>query len=129
MPEVIRLVVMRCVWFPPGLRNVENRRLERSIPICHETVPVWWNRFGPMFAEVIRRRQVSRILGFPHWRWHLDEAFAKINGERLRFETIPRTIRRLHHLRRAIDHKGETLESRGAKRRDESMTLPLWRRH
>jgi len=40
---------------------------------CHETVRMWWNRFGPMLAAAIRRQRVSRMRGFRHWRWHLDE--------------------------------------------------------
>ena len=46
-PEVIRLVVMMYVRFPLSLRNVEDLLFERGIDICHETVRLWWNRFGP----------------------------------------------------------------------------------
>lgn len=53
-PEMIRLVVMTYVRFPPSRRNVEDRLLERGIDICHETVRLWWNRFGPPFAGDIR---------------------------------------------------------------------------
>jgi putative transposase len=81
-PEVIRLVVMMYVRFPLSLRNVEDLLFERGIDICHETVRHWWNRFGPMFAADIRRRRVNHMRGFRHWRWHLDEVFVKINGER-----------------------------------------------
>jgi hypothetical protein len=31
---------------------------ERGIGTCHETVRLWWNRFGPMFAAEIRKRRV-----------------------------------------------------------------------
>lgn len=81
-PEVIRLVVMRYVRFPLSLRTVEDLLFERGIDICHETVRLWWNRFGPMFAADIRWPRVSRMRGFRQWRWHLDELFVKINGER-----------------------------------------------
>lgn len=80
-PEVIRLVVMMYVRFPLSLRNVEDLLFERGIDICHETVRLWWNRFGPMFAGDIRRQRVSRMRGFRHWRWHLDEMYVKIGGE------------------------------------------------
>ena len=53
-PEVIRLVVMMYVRYPLSLRNVEDLLAERGIDICHETVRLWWNRFGPMFAAEIR---------------------------------------------------------------------------
>ena len=51
-PEIIRLAVMLYVRFPLSLRNVEDLLHERGIEISHETVWFWWNRFGPMFAEV-----------------------------------------------------------------------------
>ena len=109
-PEVIRLVVMMYVLFPLSLRNVEDLLFERGIYICHETVRLWWNRFGPMFAADIRRQRVSRMKGFRHWRWHLDEVFVKINGE-------------THYLWRAVDHEGEVLESFVTKKRDKAAAL------
>ena len=80
-PEVIRLVVMMYVKYPLSLRNVEDLLAERGIDICHETLRVWWNRSGPLFAGGIRRARVSRMRGFRHWRWHLDEMYVKLNGE------------------------------------------------
>jgi len=72
-PEVIRLVVLLYVSFPLSLRKVEDLLFERGIDLCHETVRFWWNRFGSIFAADIRRQRVSRIRGFRHWKWHLDE--------------------------------------------------------
>ena len=63
-PEVIRLVVMLYVRFPPSLRNEEDLLIERGIDICHETVRRWWNRLGPLFAADIRRQRVSRMRSF-----------------------------------------------------------------
>lgn len=80
-PEVIRLVVMMYVRFPLSLRNVEGLLFERGIDICYETVRLWRNRFGPLFAADIRRQRVSRMRGVRHWRWHLNEVFLKINVE------------------------------------------------
>ena len=51
-PEIIRPAVMLYVRFPLSLRNVEDLLHERGIEISHETVRFWWNRFGPMSAEV-----------------------------------------------------------------------------
>ena len=109
-PEVIRLVVMMYVRFPLSLRNVEDLLFERGIDLCHETVRLWWNRFGPLFAADIRRQRISRMRGFRHWRWHLDEVYVKINGE-------------MHYLWRAVDHEGEVLESYVTKKRDKSAAL------
>lgn len=81
-PEVIRTVVMMYVRFPLSLRQVENILAERGIDICHETVRLGWNRFGPMFASEIRRKRIQAMRSFTHWRWRLDEVCVKINGER-----------------------------------------------
>jgi putative transposase len=114
-PEVIRLVVMMYVRFPLSLRNVEDLLFERGIDICHETVRLWWNRFGPMFAAYIRRQRISRMRGFRHWRWHLDEVYVKINGE-------------MHYLWRAVDHEGEILESYVTKTRDKEAALAFMKK-
>jgi len=113
-PEIIRLAVMMYVRFPLSLRNVEDLLHERGIDICHETVRFWWNRFGPMFAAEIRKRRVEGMLS-SRWRWHLDEVFVKINGER-------------HYLWRAVDHEGEVLESFVTKRRDRKAALKFIRK-
>ena len=103
-PEIIRLAVMLYVRFPLSLRNVEDLLHERGIDVSHETVRYWWNRFGPAFASEIRKRRIEGMKS-SKWRWHLDEMFVKINGER-------------HYLWRAVDHEGEVLESFVTKTRD-----------
>lgn len=80
-PEFICLAVMMYIRLPLSLRNVEDLLHERGIDICHETVRFWWNRFGPMFAFEIRNRRVERTRS-SRWRWHLDEVFVNIAGER-----------------------------------------------
>ena len=109
-PEIIRLAVMLYVRFPLSLRNVEDLLHERGIDVSHETVRFWWNRFGPMFANEIRRKRVQQMRAYSHWKWHLDEVFVKINGEQ-------------HYLWRADDHEGEVLESYVTKRRDRAAAL------
>jgi putative transposase len=114
--EVIRLVVMMYVKYPLSLRNVEDLLFERGIDICHETVRLWWNRFGPMFAGEIRRRRGSHLRAFTHWRWHLDEVCVKINGE-------------MHYFWRGVDHEGEVLEALATKERDKPAALKLMKRY
>ncbi len=113
--QSIPLVVMMYVGLPLSLRNVEDLLFERGIDTCHETVRLWWNRFGPMFAADIRHHRVSRMRGFRHWRWHLDDVFVKINGE-------------THYLWRAVDHEGEVLESYVTKKRDKSAALRFFKK-
>ena len=62
-----------------------------------------------MFAAEIRKRRVEAMRS-GQWRWHLDEVFVKINGER-------------HYLWRAVDHEGEVLESFVTKARDKKAAL------
>ena len=113
-PEVIRLVVMMYVRFPLSLRQVEDLLHERGIGLCHETVRFWWNRFGPLFAAEIRKRRVHHR-AYSLWRWHLDEAFVKINGE-------------MFYLWRAVDHEGEVLEVFVTKQRDRKAALKFLKR-
>ena len=79
-PEVIRLAVMMYIRYPLSLRQVEDILFERGIDICHETVRLWWNRFGPMFAAEIRKRRIHHR-SYSQWHWHLDEVFIRSNGE------------------------------------------------
>ena len=109
-PEIIRLAVLLYVRFPLSLRNVEDLLFERGIDVCHETVRLWWSRFGPLFAADIRRQRVQRMKGFRHWRWNLDEMYVRLNGEMV-------------YLWRAVDHEGEVLESFVSKKRDKSAAL------
>ena len=114
-PEVIRLVVMMYVKYPLSLRNVEDLLFERGIDICHETVRMWWNRFGPLFASDILRQRVSRMRGFRHWGWHLNEMCMKLNGEMV-------------YLWRAVDQEGEILESFVTKKRDKAAALTFMKK-
>jgi putative transposase len=103
------------VRYALSLRNVEDLLAERGIDVCHETVRLWWNRFGPMFATEIRRKRVNSMRGCTHWRWHLDEVCVKIDGE-------------MHYLWRAVDHEGEVLESFASKQRDKATALKFIKR-
>jgi hypothetical protein len=78
-PEVIRLVVMMHVKYPLSLRNVEELLCERRIDICHETVRLCWNRFGPMFAGEIRRKRVDRMRAHTHWKG--TDTLSRCGGE------------------------------------------------
>lgn len=109
------MAVTLYVRYPLSLRNVKDLLFKYGIDICHETVRFWWNRFGPLFASDIKRQRISRMRGFRHWRWHLDEMFVKINGE-------------THYLWRAVDHEGDILESYVTKRRDKKAALKFLRR-
>ena len=75
----------------------------------------WWNKFGPLFAADIRRQRFSRMRGFRHWKWHLDEIYVRVNGEMV-------------YLWLAVDHEGEVLESYVTRTRDKAAALRFMRK-
>ena len=83
--------------------------------MSHETIRFWWNRFGPIFAAGIRKKRKGRMRALLGCRWHLDEVFVKINGER-------------HYLWRAVDQEGEVLEAFVSKKRDRKAALKFLRK-
>ena len=97
------------VRYPLSFRTVEDLLHARGNDISHETVRFRWPRFGPLFASEIRKRRVSGMRS-GDWRWHLDEVFVTINGER-------------HDLGRAVDPEGEVPESFVTKTRDKMAAL------
>ena len=105
-PEIIQLAVMLYVRFPLSLRNVEDLLHERGVDVSYESVRYWWHRFGAQFASQIKKRRAGGMHS-SNWKWHLDEVFVKINGEK-------------HYLWRAVDHEGEVLESYVTKKRDKN---------
>ena len=68
-----------------------------------------------MFAAEIRKKRVAHMRFCPQWRWHLDEAFVKVNGK-------------LCYLWRAVDHEGEVLELVVTAKRDKAAALKLLKR-
>ena len=110
-PEITQLAVMLYVRFSFSLRNVEDLLHERGVDVSYESVRYWWYRFGSQFAGQIKKRRAGG-LQYSNWKWHLDEAFVKINGER-------------HYLWRAVDHEVEVLESYVTKKRDKKAALKL----
>lgn len=66
--EIIWLAVIMCVRIPLSLRSVKDLFFGRAINICHETVRLWRNRFGPMSAADIQRQGLNSMGCFRHWR-------------------------------------------------------------
>jgi putative transposase len=111
---IIELAVMLYARFPLSLRNVEDLLHERGMDVSYESVRYWWHRFGAQFASQIKKRRAGGMQS-SNWKWHLDEVFVKINGER-------------HYLWRAVDHEGEVLESYVTKKRDKKAALKFMKK-
>jgi len=97
-------VIAHCVWlyhrFPLSFRQVEEHMLARGAIVPYETIRQWCAKFGPTYARALRRRRPRA-----GDKWHLDEVFVKINGER-------------RYLWRAVDQDGNVLDILVQSRRD-----------
>jgi putative transposase len=89
-------IIAHCVWlyhrFPLSFREVEELMLARGVAVSYETIRQWCAKFGQAYANRLRRRQAR-----PGDKWHLDEAFIRINGT-------------IHYLWRAVDQHGNVLD-------------------
>ena len=65
---------------------------ERGIDVTHEAIRQWCLKFGQDYANQLKRRRAQ-----PGDKWHLDEVFLTINGER-------------HYLWRAVDQDDNVLD-------------------
>jgi putative transposase len=101
--------------YPLSLRQVEDMLFERWIDICHETIRLWWNRFGPTMAAQIRKKRHTYPKQYSTWRWNIDEVFVKIGGK-------------THYLWRVVDHEGEVLDVAVTKERDKKAVLKVLKR-
>jgi putative transposase len=89
-------IISHCVWlyfrFCLSCRDIEELTLVRGVFVTYEAIRQWRQKFGQPFANELRRRRLR-----PGAKWHLDEIFAKINGQ-------------IHYLWRAIDQAGVVLD-------------------
>ena len=95
-PEIISHAVWLYFRFSLSFRDVEELLAQRGIIVTYETVREWCLKFGQNYANQWRHHR-------PRCgdKWHLDEVFLTIRGER-------------HHLWRAVDQEGNVLDMRVA---------------
>ena len=107
-------VIAHCVWlyfrFPLSFREVEELMLERGVMVSHETIRRWCAKFGQSYANGLRRQRPR-----PGDKWHLDEVFIRVNGER-------------KYLWRAVDADGNVLDILVQNRRDTAAARRFFRR-
>jgi putative transposase len=82
-------IISYCAWlyfrFCLSYREVEELMAERGALLTYKAVRYWCRKFGQAYAHQLRRRRPR-----PGDKWHLDEVFLAIRGER-------------HYLWRAVD--------------------------
>jgi putative transposase len=93
-----------------SFRDVEDLLAERGIVVSYETVRQWFRKFGPDYAQRLKRRQGR--LGDTRF---LDEVFVTINRQR-------------QHLWRAVDQDGDVIDILVQSRRDGSAARRFLRR-
>ncbi|GAB3176843.1 IS6 family transposase [Streptomyces incanus] len=108
--EVISHCVRLYFRFPLSFREVEELMLGRGVLVSHETVRRWCAKFGQIYANGLCRRRPR-----PGDTWHLDEVFARINGEQ-------------KYRWRAVDQEGAVLDILVQPRRDTAAARRFLRR-
>ncbi|MDQ3705108.1 MAG: DDE-type integrase/transposase/recombinase, partial [Chloroflexota bacterium] len=89
-------IISHCVWlshrFDMSFRAVEELLFERGVVLSYETVRRWCLKFGSEYARCLKRHRARS-----GDKWHLDEVFLNIGGER-------------RYLWRPVDQYGNTLD-------------------
>jgi putative transposase len=107
-------IISHCVWlyyrFPLSFREVEEMMMARGVILSHETVRQWCAKFGQTYASNLRRHRPR-----PGDKWHLDEVFITINGQR-------------QYLWWAVDQNGNVLDILVTSRRDTRAATRFFRK-
>jgi putative transposase len=107
-------IISHGVWlyfrFCLSYRDVEELLFFRGIIVSYEAIRQWCHKFGQAYANQLRRRRPQ-----PGDKWHLDEVFLTIRGER-------------HYLWRAVDQDGNILDILVQRRRDKQAAKKFFRK-
>jgi len=101
-PEIISYAVWLYYRFNLSHRDIEDMLAERGIVVTRESVRLWCNKFGPRYANRLKRRHRGYGDTF-----YIDEVFVKIDGKQ-------------QYLWRAVDQDGEVIDVYLQSRRDGS---------
>ena len=107
-------IISHAVWlyyrFCLSYRDVEELLFARGSSVTYEAIRKWCRKFGQQYANQLRRRRPRS-----GDKWHLDEVFLTINGER-------------HYLWRAVDQDGHVLDILVQRRRDKHAAKKFFRK-
>jgi putative transposase len=107
-------IISHGVWlyyrFCLSYRDVEELLFVRGIIVTYEAIRKWGRTFGQAYANQLRRQRPC-----PGDKWHLDEVFLTINGDR-------------HYLWRAVDQDGTVLDILVQRRRDTKAAKQFFRK-
>jgi putative transposase len=107
-------IISHGVWLyyrsPLSYRDVQELLCERGIDVTHEAIRQWCLKFGQDYANQLKRRRPR-----PGDKWHLDEVFLTINGQR-------------HYLWRAVDQDDNVLDILVQSRRNKQAAKKFFRK-
>jgi putative transposase len=106
-------IISHGVWmydrFCLSYRDGEELLFTRGVLVTYEAIRKWCRKFGQQYANQLRHRRPR-----PGDKWHLDEVFLPMNGER-------------HDLWRAVDQDGNVLASLVQRRRNKQAAKQFFR--
>src|ERR687885_1535662 len=107
-------IISHGVWlyfrFCLSYRDVEELLFVRGVIVSYEAIRKWCRKFGQAYANQLKRRRAQ-----PGDKWHLDEVFLTINGER-------------HYLWRAVDQDDNVLDILVQSRRNKKAAKKFFRK-
>ena len=99
-PQIISCAVWYYHRFQLSFRDIEDLLAERGITVSYEAIRLWCAKFGPDYANRLRRRRGK--LGDS---WFMDEMVVTIGGQR-------------QYLWRAVDQDGDVIDILMQRRKD-----------
>jgi putative transposase len=109
-PDIISHAVWLYFRFCLSYRDVEELLFARGVIVTYEAIRKWCRKFGQAYANQLRRRRPR-----PGDKWHLDEVFLTIHGQR-------------HYLWRSVDQEGNILDILVQRRRDKHAAKKFFRK-
>jgi len=108
--EIIQYAVWLYNRFNLSHRDIEDLLAERGITVSYESIRLWCNKFGPKYANRLKKRHQ----GFGD-TFYIDEVFVKIGGQQ-------------QYLWRAVDQDGEVVDVFLQARRDGAAAKHFFKR-
>jgi putative transposase len=109
-PDIIEYAVWLYFRFNLSQRDIEDLLAQRGIEVSRESIRLWCNKFGPVYAR--RLRHAHRGYGDTFF---IDEVFVKIQGKQ-------------QYLWRAVDQDGDVIDVFLQGRRDAKAAKRFFRR-
>ena len=108
--EIIQYAVWLYYRFSLSHRDIEDLLSERGIDVSYESIRLWCNKFGPHYAQRLRRKH----RGFGD-TFYIDEVLVQIEGKQ-------------QYLWRAVDQDGEVVDVFLQAQRDSKAAKRFFRR-